>query len=248
MAGHSKWANIKHRKGAQDAKRAKLWTKILKEITVAARSGGGDENANPRLRTAIIDARSKNVPNDTITRAVKKGTGELESVSYEELSYEGYGPGGVALLLEVLTDNKVRTVSEVRHLLSKHGGNLGENGSVSWNFTRRGMIRINAGELDEEEVMLEALEAGAEDFSAEDGIFVVTTEPSSFNDVHEALGAAYTIEDAGIEQVPGTTVELDLDTARKFMKLYDLLEDHDDIQKVWSNFEISDEVMAQLEE
>ncbi|MCK5520400.1 MAG: YebC/PmpR family DNA-binding transcriptional regulator [Candidatus Marinimicrobia bacterium] len=247
MSGHSKWANIKHRKGAQDAKRAKAWTKILKEITVAARAGGGDEGSNPRLRTAVIEAKSKNVPNDTINRAIKKGTGELESVTYEEITYEGYGPGGVALFLEVLTDNKQRTVAEVRHYLSKHGGNLGENGSVSWNFSRKGIIRISSEGLDEEEVMMEVLDLGADDISESDGFFEISAEAASFNDLHEALKGKYTIESAGIEQIPGTTVDLDLDMARKFMKLYDLLDDHDDIQKVWSNFDISDEVMEQLE-
>ena len=248
MSGHSKWANIKHRKGAQDAKRAKVWTKILKEITVAARAGGGDEDANPRMRTAIIEARSKNVPNDTIKRAIKKGTGELESVNYEEITYEGYGPDGVALFLEVLTDNKQRTVAEVRHLLAKHGGNLGENGSVSWNFSRKGIIRILSESLDEEEVMMEALDHGAEDISESDGFFEITSSVTSFNDLHEALKESHTIESAGIEYIPGTLVELDLDSARKFMKLYDLLDDHEDIQKVWSNFDISDEVMEQLEQ
>lgn len=248
MAGHSKWANIKHRKGAQDAKRAKIWTKILKEITVAARAGGGDENSNPRLRTAIIEAKSKNVPNDTITRAVKKGTGELESVTYEEITYEGYGPGGVALFLEVLTDNKQRTVAEIRHLLGKYGGNLGENGSVAWNFSRKGLVRVPAENLNEEEIMMAALDSGAEDIIDSDGVFEITADPSAFNDLHEQLKADYPIESAGIEQIPGTTVELDLDTARKFMKLWDILDDHDDIQKVWSNFDISDEVMTELED
>ncbi len=247
MSGHSKWANIKHRKGAQDAKRAKVWTKILKEITVAARSGGGDENANPRLRTAVIEARGKNVPNDTITRAIKKGTGELESVTYEEITYEGYGPGGVALLMEVLTDNRTRTVAEIRHLLSKHGGNLGESGSVAWNFSRKGMITVPAEGVDEETIMMDALDNGAEDISENSGMFEIVADPASFNDLHETLREKYSIENAEIEQVPGTTVDLDFETAQKFMKLYDLLDDHDDIQKVWANFEISDEIMARLE-
>lgn len=247
MSGHSKWANIKHRKAAQDAKRAKVWTKILKEITVSARSGGGDENANPRLRTAIIAARSANIPNDTINRAIKKGTGELEGADYQEVTYEGYGPGGVGLVLEVLTDNKTRTVSEIRHLLSKHGGNLGENGSVSWNFTRTGIIHVEKEGVEEEDLMMAALDAGANDITDEGDYFEVTTDPNLFNDIHEALKDKFPIRHAEIEQIPGTTVELDADTARKFMKLYELLDDHDDIQKVWANFEISDEIMATLD-
>jgi YebC/PmpR family DNA-binding regulatory protein len=247
MAGHSKWANIKHRKAAQDAKRAKVWTKILKEITVSARSGGGDDNANPRLRTAIIAARNVNVPNDTISRAIKKGTGELEGVDYQEITYEGYGPGGVGLVLEVLTDNKIRTVSEIRHLLSKHGGNLGENGSVSWNFTRTGIIHVEKEGVEEEDLMMAALDAGANDITDEGDYFEVTTDPTLFNDIHEALKEQFPIRHAEIEQIAGTTVDLDADMAMKFMKLYELLDDHDDIQKVWANFEISDEIMASLD-
>ncbi|HDR03959.1 MAG TPA: YebC/PmpR family DNA-binding transcriptional regulator [Candidatus Marinimicrobia bacterium] len=247
MAGHSKWANIKHRKAAQDAKRAKVWTKILKEITVSARSGGGDDNANPRLRTAIIAARNVNVPNDTISRAIKKGTGELEGVDYQEITYEGYGPGGVGLVLEILTDNKIRTVSEIRHLLAKHGGNLGENGSVSWNFTRTGIIHVEKEGTDEEELMMAALDAGANDITDEEDYFEVSTAPALFNDIHETLKEQFTIRHAEIEQIAGTTVELDADTAAKFIKLYELLDDHDDIQKVWANFEISDEIMAALD-
>ncbi len=249
MAGHSKWANIKHRKAAQDSKRAKVWTKILKEITVAAKIGGGDIESNPRMRTAVIAARAVNVPNDTVTRAIKKGTGELEGVNYEEIVYEGYGPFGVAVMLEVLTDNKQRTVAEIRHLLSKHGGNLGETGSVNWNFTRKGNIIVSAEGIDEDTFMMEALEAGAEDITSEGDSFTVLTDPTSFNDVHEALKESYTIIHADIEQIPGTTVKIDnVDDARKYMKLYDLLDDHEDIQKAWDNSEISEEIMEQLDE
>jgi len=248
MAGHSKWANIKHRKAAQDAKRAKTWTKLLKEITISAREGGGDENANPRMRTALLKARGSNVPNDTIIRAIKKGTGELEGVHYDEITYEGYGPGGVALLLEAVTDNKQRTVSEIRHILSKHGGNLGENGSVAWNFSRKGVILIPVEGVDEDELMMEVLEAGAEDMKRDGDYFEITTDPSPFNNIHEALGKKYTLESAEISQVPGTTVKIeDLHTAEKFLKLYDLLDDHDDIQKVWENSDIPEEIMNQLE-
>lgn len=248
MSGHSKWANIKHRKAAQDSKRAKVWTKLLKEITIAARSGGGDDAANPRLRTALIKGRGANIPNDTLTRAIKKGTGELEGVHYEEITYEGYGPAGVALIMEVVTDNKQRTVSEIRHLLSKHGGNLGENGSVSWNFSRKGVLHIPVEGTDEEELMMDALDGGAEDMGKDGDTFEITTDPSAFNDVHEALKDKYAIDNAEIAMVPGTTVKIDdADTARKFMKLYDLLDDHDDLQTVWDNSDIPEEIMNQLE-
>lgn len=248
MSGHSKWANIKHRKAAQDAKRAKIWTKLLKEISIAAREGGGDENANPRLRTALLKARASNIPNDTILRAVKKGTGELEGVHYEEITYEGYGPGGVALLLEAVTDNKQRTVSEIRHILSKHGGNLGENGSVAWNFTRKGVILIPVEGVDEDELMVDVLEAGAEDMKRDGDYFEISTDPSLFNDIHEILEKKYPIESAEISQVPGTMVKIeDEHTAEKFMKLYDLLEDHDDIQNIWDNSDIPEEIMNALE-
>ncbi len=249
MAGHSKWANIKHRKAAQDSKRAKVWTKILKEITVAAKIGGGDIDSNPRLRTAVIAARAANVPKDTLDRAIKKGTGELEGVNYEEITYEGYGPFGVAIMLEVLTDNKQRTVAEIRHLLSKHGGNLGETGSVNWNFSRKGNIIVAAESVDEDELMMEALEAGAEDISKDGDSFTILTDQASFNNVHEALKETYEIVHAAIEQIPGTTVKIeDVDQASKYMKLFDLLDDHDDVQNAWDNSEIPEEIMAQISE
>ncbi len=247
MAGHSKWANIKHRKAAQDSKRAKVWTKILKEITVAAKVGGGEPDTNPRLRTAVIAAKNANIPNDTVTRAIKKGTGELEGVNYEEVVYEAYGPFGVALMIEVLTDNKQRTVAEIRHLLSKYGGNLGENGSVSWNFTRKGNIIVSAENTDEDALMLTALDAGAEDVVNEGETFSVLTEPSAFNDVHESLREHYNIEHADIEMMPGTTVTIgNEEDADKYMKLLDILEDHDDVQKVWDNSEIPEDIMEKL--
>ena len=249
MAGHSKWANIKHRKAAQDSKRAKVWTKILKEITIAAKIGGGDIDSNPRLRTAVIAARGVNVPKDTLDRAIKKGTGELEGVNYEEVVYEGYGPFGVAIMMEALTDNKQRTVAEIRHLLSKHGGNLGENGSVNWNFTRKGNIIVNGEGVEEDDIMMEALEAGAEDITKDGENYAVLTDPNSFNDVHEALKDNYEIVHADIEQIPGTTVKIDtVEDANKYMKLFDLLDDHDDLQKVWDNSEIPEEIMEQMNE
>lgn len=249
MAGHSKWANIKHRKAAQDSKRAKVWTKILKEITVAAKIGGGDIDSNPRLRTAVIAARGVNVPKDTLDRAIKKGTGELEGVNYEEVVYEGYGPFGIAIMMEALTDNKQRTVAEIRHLLSKHGGNLGENGSVNWNFTRKGNIIVNGEGIEEDDIMMEALEAGAEDITKDGENYTVLTDPNAFNDVHEALKESYEIMHADIEQIPGTTVKVEtIEDATKYMKLFDLLDDHDDLQKVWDNSEIPEEIMAALNE
>ena len=249
MAGHSKWANIKHRKARQDSKRAKVWTKILKEITVAAKIGGGDIDANPRLRTAVIAARGVNVPKDTLDRAIKKGTGELEGVNYEEVVYEGYGPFGIAIMMEALTDNKQRTVAEIRHYLSKHGGNLGENGSVNWNFTRKGNIVVNGEGVEEDDIMMEALEAGAEDITKDGDSFTILTDPNSFNDVHEALKESYEIIHADIEQIPGTTVKIEtVDDATKYMKLFDLLDDHEDLQKVWDNSEIPEEIMEQIGE
>lgn len=248
MSGHSKWANIKHRKAAQDSKRAKAWTKILKEITIAARAGGGDPDANPRLRTAVIAAKTANIPNDTLQRAIKKGSGELEGVHYEEILYEGYGPFGIAMMLEAVTDNRQRTVAEIRHLLSKHGGNLGEAGSVAWNFTRKGNIAIEAEGVDEDSLMMKALESGAEDVKRDSDVFTVLCSPADFNDLHEMLKKDYSIIHAEIEQIPGTTVRLETaDEAAKFIKLYELLEDHDDIQKVWDNSDIPEEIMNQLE-
>ncbi|MDD3095925.1 MAG: YebC/PmpR family DNA-binding transcriptional regulator [Candidatus Neomarinimicrobiota bacterium] len=249
MSGHSKWANIKHRKAAQDSKRAKVWTKILKEITISARHGGGDPDANPRLRTAVIAARTSNIPNDTLQRAIKKGTGELEGVNYEEILYEGYGPYGIALMLEIMTDNRQRTVAEIRHLLSKHGGNLGESGSVAWNFTRKGNIVIDSEQVSEDDLIMKALDAGAVDVKREGDSFSVLCEPSDFNDLHEALKKDFSISHAEIEQIPGTTVKIEtVEEATKFMKLYEMLEDHDDVQKVWDNSEIPEAVMEQLNE
>ena len=246
MAGHSKWANIKHRKGAQDAKRGKIFTKIIKEITIAARLGGGDLDANPRLRKAVSNGKSNNLPIDNITRAIKKGTGELEGVSYEEVTYEGYGPGGVAIMMDIITDNKNRTVAEVRHLLSKYGGNLGETGSVAWVFDKKGQIILDSNSGDEDVVFEVALEAGADDFEAEDGFYTVTTDPTSLMDVRDTLEkAGYEIRSTEIEMVPKTLQKLEGKEAQSTLKLMDALEDNDDITKLYSNFDVDEEALLQ---
>ena len=247
MAGHSKWANIRFRKGAQDAKRGKLFTKLIREITVSAREGGGDPSANPRLRTAIDKALSNNMTRDTIDRAVKRGSGESDGNNYEEIVYEGYGPNGVAIMVECLTDNRNRTVAEVRHAFSKHGGNLGTNGSVAFLFNKIGMLTFPQGS-DEEKIMEAALEAGAEDVIVNDDTSIdVTTTPEDFVSVKEAIQEqGLKAEQADVIMQAATTVDLELEDAQKAMRLIDALEDLDDVQKVHSNAEISDEVMAQL--
>jgi YebC/PmpR family DNA-binding regulatory protein len=246
MSGHSKWANIKHRKGAQDAKRGKIFTKIIKEITVATRMGGGDIDANPRLRKAVSNGKSNNLPIDNITRAIKKGTGELEGVSYEEVTYEGYGPGGVAIMMDIITDNKNRTVAEVRHLLSKYGGNLGENGSVSWVFDTKGQIILDSNTGEEDVVFEAALEAGADDFEANDGFYTITTEPTVLMDVRDSLeNAGYEIRSAEIEMVPKTLQKLEGKEAQSALKLMDELEDNDDINKLYSNFDVDENTIIQ---
>ena len=246
MAGHSKWANIKHRKGAQDAKRGKIFTKIIKEITVAARLGGCDVDATPRLRKAVSNGKSNNLPIDNITRAIKKGTGELEGVSYEEVTYEGDGPGGVAIMMDIITDNKNRTVAEIRHLLSKYGGNLGENGSVAWVFDKKGQIIINSSSGDENVILEAALEAGADDFEAADDFFTITTDPVSLMDVRDALeNSGYEIRSAEIEMVPKTLQKLEGKEAQSALKLMDALEDNDDISKLFSNFDVDEKTLLQ---
>jgi len=247
MAGHSKWANIRFRKGAQDARRGKLFTKLIREITVAARAAGGDPASNPRLRTAIDKALSNNMTRDTIDRAVKRGSGEAGEENYEEIVYEGYGPNGVAIMVECLTDNRNRTVAEVRHAFSKHGGNLGTNGSVSFLFNKIGMITFAEGS-DEEKVMEAALEAGAEDvIVSNDTSIDVTTSSENFISVKEAMQEqGLQPQQADIIMQATTTVDLNLEDAQKAMKLIDALEDLDDVQKVHSNAEISEEVMANL--
>jgi len=247
MAGHSKWANIKHRKAAQDAKRGKLFTKFIRELTVAAREGGSDPDSNPRLRIAIDKALGGNMTRDTIERAIKRGAGELEGQQLETIIYEGYGPGGTAVMVETMTDNRNRTVSGVRNAFSKSGGNLGTDGSVAYLFTKRGVLSYAPG-IDEDALMDAALEAGAEDVvSYEDGAIDVFSDPIDFYLVKEALDAAgFVADNAEIAMIASTKAELDADTAEKFMRLIDTLEEHDDVQEVYHNAEISDEIMENL--
>ena len=248
-SGHSKWASIKHKKGAADAKRGKVFTKLIKEITVAARLGGGDPDGNPRLRTSILIAKSKNMPVDNITRAIKKGTGELEGVQYEELTYEGYGPGGAAIFLEAMTDNKNRTVSEIRAALGKAGGNLGENGCVGWMFEQKGFLTVKTEARSEEDLMELAIDAGADDLQTVDEHYEITTAVENFEAVRKALeDAGVAMELAEITRIPQNTVSIDEKKGKALLKLMDILDDHDDIQKAYSNFEISDEVMAAIVE
>ncbi len=251
MAGHSKWANIKHKKARSDEKRGKEFTKIAKEITIAVRSGGGgDPEANSKLKLAIQKAKAINMPNENINRAIKKGTGEMESEAIEEIVYEGYAPGGVAIMLEIATDNRNRTASEIRHLFSKANGNLGETGCVAWMFRRAGYIALSKEnlELDEDELMLIALELGADDVREEDDIYEVITSPEIFMEVKEGLeGQGIKLEDADVIMLPENTVEInDADTAARVVKLIDLLEDHDDVQNVYNNMSIDDNILEQL--
>ena len=244
MSGHSKWSSIKHKKAAKDAKKGKLFTKLIKEITVAARMAGGDISANPRLRTAVATAKAQSMPNDNIERAIKKGTGELEGVSYEEIQYEGYGPGGAAILAQVLTDNKNRTVSEIRRLFSKHGGNLGETGSVSWMFDKRGLITVEKSQIDEDRLMGFVLDAGGEDVKVEGEIFEILTQPEDFDKVKEKLEREKVqLASAQITMVPKSTVNVDAKHVEQILKLTEELEDHDDVQSVSANFNIPDELI-----
>ncbi len=247
MAGHSKWANIKHRKGAQDAKRGKIFTKIIREITVAARAGGEDLDSNPRLRTAVLKARAANMPNDNIERAIKKGTGNLDGVTYEEVRYEGFGPGGVAIMVDCLSDNKNRTTPEIRTIFNKNGGNLGSTGSVGHMFDRKGVLVIPEGQTSEDEVMEFLMEYDIEDIAAEEDTVIVKTAPEAFSDVSEALlSKGYNLSVNEITYEPQTTVELDEKKAEQCLRLIGLLEDHDDSQDVFSNYDISDEIMEKL--
>jgi len=239
MSGHSKWATIKHAKGLADAKRGQMFTKFIKEISIAARMSGGDPNMNPRLRTAILKARAANMPKDNIERAIKKGTGELGGSIFEELNYEGYGPGGVAVLVEVLTDNKNRAAANVRNLFAKNGGNLGATGSVSYMFNRKGVIEYDAESINEDEIMEVALEAGADDVANEDGVISVTTDPINFEKVLEALQAkGYESVSAAVSMVPDVYSTLDNEMTRKVLKLIDRLEEDEDVQNVYSNIDI----------
>jgi YebC/PmpR family DNA-binding regulatory protein len=248
MSGHSKWAQIKRKKAVNDAKRGKMFTSLIREITVAARAGGGDPNFNPRLRLAVDTAKAANMPADNIERAIKRGTGELEGVRYEEVAYEGYGPGGVALYIETVTDNPTRTVADLRHILSKNGGNLGQSGSVAWQFERRGQIFIDAGRYDEDATLLAALEAGAEDVQREDDAFVVTTDPTSFHAVQETLRQqGFAFEQAELAMVPRATVEVKGADALKLLKLLDAVEEEDDVQKVYTNADIDEDALAEAQ-
>ncbi len=245
MAGHSKWAQIKRKKAATDAKRGALFTKLIKEITVAARQGGGDPDGNPRLRTAIDTAKAANMPNDNIERAIKKGTGELEGVSYEEATYEGYGPGGAAILIQVTTDNLNRTVAAIRHIFSKNGGNLGEPNSVAWLFDKRGQLWVDAGRYPEDAAMEAALEAGAEDMTTEGDQHLIATQPTELHAVRDGLVArGIEVQQAEIAMIPRTTVQVEGKDAVQLLKLMDALEDHEDVSQVFSNFDIDAHTLA----
>jgi YebC/PmpR family DNA-binding regulatory protein len=247
MSGHSKWATIKRAKGKVDAARGKLFNRFIREITIAARMGGGDINANPRLRTAVSAARAANMPNKNIESAIQKGTGQLEGVSYEEISFEGYGPGGVAVLIEVVTDNRNRIVAEVRHLLTRHGGNLGQNNSVAWMFKTKGLITVAKDAIGEDELMELALEAGADDVDAEGDEYEISTTVDTFDAVREALvNAKIEPSSAEITKVVDNPVNLEADNASKIMKLVDALDELDDTQHVYAGFDISDEVAEKL--
>ncbi len=247
MSGHSKWHSIKHKKGAVDAKRGKLFTKIIREITVAARQGGGDPDANPRLRTVIAKAKEANMPKDNIEKAIKKGTGELEGVSFEEITYEGYGPKGVAIMIDTLTDNRNRTTAEIRNILTKSGGNLGENGCVAWIFEKKGVMTISTESADENTVMEIALEAGAEDVRQDGDFWEVTAQPEDFEAVRDSFGRkGIGLVMSDIIRVPKTTVKLDEKTAGKILYLMEKLDDVDDVQNVAANFDIPDDVMQKI--
>jgi YebC/PmpR family DNA-binding regulatory protein len=247
MSGHSKWATIKRKKGATDAKRGKIFSKFIKEITIASRIGGGDPNGNPRLRQAIDAAKAQNMPQDNITRAIKRGTGDMEGVTYEETTYEAYGPGGVALLIQVTTDNKNRTVAEIRHMLGKGGGNMSESGSVAWMFHKKGTITVDKSAAKEEQLMEATLDAGVDDIQDYKDVFEVTVDPSSFDAVVAALKANnIPYLEASIGMVPQNTVQLAGESAAKMLQLIENLEDHDDVQKVYANFDISDEEMEKF--
>jgi YebC/PmpR family DNA-binding regulatory protein len=247
MSGHSKWHSIKHKKAKVDAQRGRIFTKLIKEITVAARMGGGDPEANPRLRVAIAAAKAANMPAKNIDNAIKKGTGELPGVVYEDVTYEGYGPGGVAVFVEAVTDNRNRTVAEMRHLFSKYGGNLGENGSVSWIFERKGLIRVPKDQYTEDELMEIILEAGAEDMKLTDDMYEIYTGFEDFHKVRNALEEQGIVMDsAELTRIPQNTIKIEGKTAEQMLKLLDVLDEHDDVQNVYANFDIDDAEMERL--
>lgn len=249
MSGHSKWATIKHKKGAADARRGKIFTKLIKEITVAARLGGGDPDSNPRLRTAVLAAKAENMPADNIKRAIQKGTGELPGVTYDESVYEGYGPGGAAMMVEVATDNKNRTVSEIRHIFSKHGGNLGESGSVAWMFNKKGYVVVEKDKADEEKLLNLIMEAGADDMVDDGSNWEIFTAPNTLNKVLDVLKTEnITTAVAEISMIPQTYVKLSGKTAQQMLRLSGELEDHDDVQHVYANFDIEESELHALAE
>jgi YebC/PmpR family DNA-binding regulatory protein len=246
MSGHSKWHSIKHKKGALDAKRGRMFTKVIKEITIAARIGGGDAEGNPRLRKAIQDAKALNMPADNIKRAVQKGTGELEGGQIEEIMYEGYGPGGVAMLVDVVTDNRNRTVSEIRHVFSKNGGNMGESGSVSWMFHKKGYIGIDKSKADEDTLMTLAIDAGADDFQTDESSYEIYTSPEAFEGVLNAIkGKGIETLSAEVSMIPQTQVKVEGKTAQQVLKLMEALDEHDDVQHVYANFDIEESELAE---
>jgi len=245
MSGHSKWAQVKHKKAATDAKRGRLFTRLIKEITIAARQGGGDPNGNPRLRLAIATAKANNMPQENITRAIQRGTGELPGVSYEEVIYEGYAPGGVALLIETVTDNRNRTVSELRHLLARNNGNLGESGSVAWMFHKKGSIIISRANYNEDDILSIVLDAGAEDMRSDEETFEIITSPENFEAVKKALEEnGVKIESAELQMIPQSTVRVEGKEAEQVLRLIEALEEHDDVQHVYANFDIDEKIMA----
>jgi len=247
MSGHSKWSSIKHKKGKVDAQRGKIFTKLIREITVAAREGGGDPVGNARLRTAIAAARAANMPADNIKKAIQKGTGELPGVTYEQAAYEAYGPGGAAILIEALTDNKNRAVAEIRHILSRFNGNMGEAGCVNWMFTKQGFIQVEAVGVDEDSLMLTALDAGATDVKREGTTYDIYTEPGDLENIRAAVEkAGVAIASAEVAMIPQSTVKLEEKQAGQMLKLMEALEDHDDVQKVYANFDIDDELIEKL--
>lgn len=249
MSGHSKWSTIKRKKGKLDEERGKIFTKLIREITVAAREGGGDLESNARLRTAVATAKAANMPAENIKRGILKGTGELEGVHYEQTTYEGYGPGGVAVLVETLTDNKNRTVAEIRHSFTQHGGSLGEVGCVGWMFTRKGYITVEKAGIDEDELMEKALDLGASDFSGDGDVYEIYTEFSDFERVRTALEkAGVKIASAEVSMIPQTTINLVGKQAEQMIKLFEELEDHDDVQKVFANFDIDESLLLKLSE
>ena len=246
MSGHSKWAQIKRKKAVVDAKRGQVFTKIIKEITVAARLGGGDEDANPRLRQAVLSAKAANMPADNVKRAVQKGTGELPGISYEEAMFEGYGPGGVAIMVEVTTDNRKRTVAELRHLITKHGGNLGETGCVAWMFNKKGLITVGKNGVNDESLLDSILTGGGDDFSDEDDVYVVESTPDQMISVREQLEAdGFSVISSEIMLTPQNSMSVEGETAKRVIQLLEALDDHDDVQKVSANFDFDD---AEIEE